>query len=288
MTTGHTQNHEPCPSWLTRLEPFVDGELPVGEAGAVRDHLRGCSACLAEAQVLADLNQTVRALKVGVHAPATLWPRIQAMSMRPSRTQAADAVHSVASVVVSRRSALATVAGLVVAAAAAASYGMLQAGTSVVTASVNDFITYRARGWTVDHAARDAGSLAAWAQARVAFAVPDLREQFGVFEASGVRLCWLLNRRLLGVTYASGDDRAVVYVMETQGLPLPSADRILPNGARGSIHYAKGHGVAVWTQKDLVFVLVASEQDFARALPHAVERGDAVDRSLHPRRRDTS
>jgi len=155
---------------------------------------------------------------------------------------------------------------------AGGSYALLSDRPSVVDASVDDFITYRARGWTVDYATRDARSLAAWAQARVGFAVPEIKKRFGAFEVGGVRLCWLLNRRLVGLTYANGEDRAVVYLMEAQGLALPAADRTLPDGARASVHHRNGHGVAVWTDSDLVFVLVAAEKDFSRALERTGQR----------------
>lgn len=138
--------------------------------------------------------------------------------------------------------------------------------TPIVSAPLNDFITYRAKGWTLDHAAPDARALAAWAQARVSFAVPELKERLGPFEAGGIRLCWLLNRRLLGVTYAKGEDRAVLYLMEAQGLAVPAADAVLSDGTRASVQYMKGHGVAVWSRNDLVFVLVAAEKDFTRFL----------------------
>lgn len=275
MTTGHPHLQEPCSAWHARIEAFIDGELGETDADAVRDHLRRCPACLAEAEVLADLNQGLRALRIE-RSPADLWSwvdtRIGALSLRETRATRLSAAW------MSRRTAMVTAASVAVVAVAAVTYGMRPSGASVVTASVDDFITYRARGWTVDHAARDGSSLAAWAQARVAFAVPELRERFGAFEVSGVRLCWLLNRRLLGLTYSSGEDRAVIYVMERQGLPLPSADRTLPDGRPASIHHAKGHGVAVWTEKDLVFVLVAAEKDFGRALPLARVRAGRVHR----------
>ncbi len=158
---------------------------------------------------------------------------------------------------------------------------------NVVTAAVNDFMIYRARGWTVDHAAGDSRSVTRWAQARVSFAVPELQDRYGAFEVGGVRLCWLLNRRLLGFTYASGEDRAALYVMEAQGLALPTPDRKLPNGKSASVHRVKGHGVAVWTESDLVFILVAADGVFARVL-RVADRADALRSSLRPIDRDTS
>ncbi|MBA3518400.1 MAG: class I SAM-dependent methyltransferase [Rhizobiales bacterium] len=88
---------------------------------------------------------------------------------------------------------------------------------------------------------------------------PALRELARV-----VRLCSLLTRRLIGLTYARGEERAVIYIMEARGLSLPEADRTLPSGARASVQYVRGHGVAVWSEHDLAFVLVSADRAFAR------------------------
>lgn len=270
--TDSPRQIEPCLDWRERLEAFVDGELPPAEAEAVRAHVRHCAACLAELEALAGLNQGLRALG-SERAPPALWSSIAARLDVKQPAEKLGAIGAAGSVpaLPSRRAALVGAASLAVI-AAAAGYRWLPSRSSVVTASVNDFITYRARGWTVDHAAADGRILAQWAQARVGFAVPELRERFGPFEIGGVRLCWLLNRRLLGVTYASGDDRAVLYIMEAQGLALPPADRTMASGARASVHRVTGHGVAVWTESDLVFVLVAAEKEFTRVLDVASQR----------------
>lgn len=272
MTTGHPRQDHPCPDWRARLEAFVDGEVGAADAEAVRAHLRRCPACLAEMQALAELSQGLRILSAE-RAPPALWNCIATSLDAKQDAPASIPVPHRAPALHSRRATLAIAASLA-AVAAAGAYTLLPSGNSVITASVNDFITYRARGWTVDHATSDARSLAQWAQARVSFAVPVLKDRFGTFEVGGVRLCWLLNRRLLGLTYASGEDRAVVYVMEAQGLALPAADRTLPDGTRASVHHEKGHGVAVWTEADLVFVLVAADKDFAHALQLAGQRTD--------------
>lgn len=284
MTMGHPRQDQPCPDWRERLEAFVDGELPPEAAEAVRAHLCRCTACLGEARELAELSQGLRALSTS-KAPAGLWEGVAARLAAPPSATAARTVNDRPQL--SRRAMIAAAASLAVV-ATAGTYALLPSRTTIINASVNDFITYRARGWTVDHAASDARSLTEWAQARVTFAVPELRSRYGAFEVGGVRLCWLLNRRLLGLTYASGDDRAVVYIMDAQGLALPIADRELPNGTRASIHQVKGHGVAVWTESDLVFVLVAAEKDFARALELTGQRSEGLLHKAQRRDRDTS
>jgi anti-sigma factor RsiW len=37
-----------CNHWTEKLDAYLDGELPAGEARAVAEHLRGCAACAAD------------------------------------------------------------------------------------------------------------------------------------------------------------------------------------------------------------------------------------------------
>ena len=284
MTTGRPPHDRSCAALRPRMEAFTDGELGLADANLVRAHLLHCHHCLAEVQSVTDINQALRALGTEP-APPDLWRRIatrldeEQQAVSPALPSSGSGAH-----VPSRRVVIGGTASVVVAMMGSA-YWLQLGNNSVVAASVNDFIVYRSRGWTVDHAAKDARSLTDWAQARVTFAVPSLREHFGAFEIGGVRLCWLLNRRLLGLTYASGEDRAVVYVMEAHGLSVPPADRTLSDGHRVAVQHVKGHGVAVWSESDLVFVLVAAERDFDRAL---VLAGHKAQGSLRPLINDSS
>jgi len=242
------------------LGAYVDGEGSAATAESIRTHLRSCAVCLAEARALSALNTALRA-EASVGVPAGLWDDIEAAM---SRADAAAASTRPRRIQAGWLASVGLVAGI------ALLIGVLVwpalFARDVVTASVQDFITYRAKGWTVDVAGRSGRDLASWAQARVAFAVPELKSRIGPLEIGGVRLCWLLDRRLLGVTYQQGDVRAVLYVMEASGLALPAADRTLSGGRRVAIEHRMGHGVAVWAESDLAFVLVAADPDFARLL----------------------
>jgi anti-sigma factor (TIGR02949 family) len=51
-----------CDEALDFLEPFVDGELPSGEADRLRSHLQGCRACAGELALAERVQKELRAL----------------------------------------------------------------------------------------------------------------------------------------------------------------------------------------------------------------------------------
>lgn len=251
--TGEPNNATACIDG-ERLNAFVDGEASPDDAAHVRDHMRSCAGCLAEVRKLTTLNQGLHALS-GEAAPIGLWQSIA------DRIDASEPP-GVPGPLLDRRTVIA--ASIAAAAIAVSAVIILPRQQSVATALVDDFVTYRDRGWTVDLAANDKRTLAAWGQSRVLFAVPELKQSIGDLEIAAIRLCSLLTRRLIGLTYARGEERAVIYIMEAHGLSLPETDRTLPSGARAAVQYVKGHGVAVWSEHDLAFVLVAADRAFAR------------------------
>lgn len=62
----------------SRLNDFVDGELPPAERSEVRDHLDGCELCRGELEGLVALLADARALPREVAPPRDLWDGIAA------------------------------------------------------------------------------------------------------------------------------------------------------------------------------------------------------------------
>lgn len=271
MTTESQHDSHKTQAFQMDLEAYADGECDEAEARRIREHIATCSTCLATAVATTDLNAALRP-RPDECAPAALWPQIAG---RLDMVDRGATVPTDGTSVGTKRArapggrlrlvASGLAAGLVLLAAFGA-WHVLMPSRDMIAPIVQDFITYRDRGWTVDLEARDSRSVAAWAQTRVSFAVPDLKERIGSHEIGGVRLCWLLERRLIGVTYLSGQSRAVLYVLDGEGLTLPKPDYHLANHRPVAVRHLKGHGVAVWTENDLVFVLVAADYDFARVL----------------------
>src|SRR5881394_4014668 len=66
----------PCKTYTTeRLSAFVDGDLPPGEAAALRAHAAGCAGCTAAIAELRALVANARAL-AAPEPPPTLWASI--------------------------------------------------------------------------------------------------------------------------------------------------------------------------------------------------------------------
>lgn len=267
MTTENRHDSHASQAFQMDLAAYADGECDEATARRIREHIATCSTCLASVSATTDLNAALRPLP-DERAPVALWPQIAGRLDMVDRGLAIPTEGIRRARNFGGRSGLAAM-GIAACLALLAAFGawhVLQPSRDMIAPIVQDFITYRDRGWTVDHDARDSRSVAAWAQTRVSFAVPDLKERIGNHEIGGVRLCWLLERRLIGVTYLSGQSRAVLYVLDGEGLTLPKPDYHLANHRPVAVRHLKGHGVAVWTENDLVFVLVAAEIDFERVL----------------------
>ncbi|MEQ1711299.1 MAG: zf-HC2 domain-containing protein [Hyphomicrobium sp.] len=273
MTTENRHDSHASEALQMDLEAYADGECDAATARRIREHIATCSACLANVAATTDLNAALRPLP-DERAPAALWPQIAGRLDMVDRGATVPTERSWSTRYLGGRFRLAAM-GIAACLALLAAFGawhVLMPSRDMIAPIVQDFITYRDRGWTVDHDARDSRSVAAWAQTRVSFAVPDLKQRIGSHEIGGVRLCWLLERRLIGVTYLSGSSRAVLYVLDGEGLTLPKPDYHLANHRPVAVRHLKGHGVAVWTENDLVFVLVAADLDFERVLAVASQR----------------
>jgi anti-sigma factor RsiW len=75
-------------AWRTRLNEYVDGEIPERDLGQIEEHLRSCPQCASEALTRMQLKQATRAAaSMRFAAPADLRRRIELSiaASRPSR-----------------------------------------------------------------------------------------------------------------------------------------------------------------------------------------------------------
>jgi len=249
------------------LGAYGDGACPPGDVLRTREHLSRCPLCSRELVALRELQTRLRQLAVDNRAPDDLWPR---MSDRLDRAEERSPRASI-----DQRQPLTR--RRVMWAASAAALGTVVVGTQhllplssvepVIAEPVQDFITFRLSGRTEDFVSHDAIALARWAESRTTFALPPLQQWLGDYQLTGGRLCWLLDRRLAGISYARDDEKTVVYVMDGAGLSIPTSGKPLDVDTRVRIHHYKGHGVAVWREHDLIYVVVARNETLNVLLP---------------------
>ncbi|MGD0161195.1 MAG: anti-sigma factor [Candidatus Sulfotelmatobacter sp.] len=73
-----------CETWTEKLDAYLDGELPVAEARALGEHLRGCSACAAESLSKVQQKLAVRAAGQRFRPDPAFRTRIQSsIAARP-------------------------------------------------------------------------------------------------------------------------------------------------------------------------------------------------------------
>jgi anti-sigma factor RsiW len=249
------------------LGQYIDGACPPTDVQRVRQHVSRCPGCARELAALEELQRHLRRLAADSRTPDGLWVRMsdrldRAAAMPP--LAATDRPQSP-----TRRWVMwaASAAALGTVAVGAQRLLPLSSVEPVIAEPVQDFITFRLSGRTEDFVSRDAAELARWAESRTTFALPPLRQDLGDYQLTGGRLCWLLDRRLAGISYARGSEKAVVYLMDGAGLSIPTSGRPLDTGARVRIHHYKGHGVAVWREHDIIYVVVARNETLKGLLP---------------------
>jgi anti-sigma factor RsiW len=73
-----------CEAWAEKLDAYLDGELPSGEARALGEHLRGCSACAAESLSRVQQKRAIKAAGQRFTADPAFRARIQqSIAARP-------------------------------------------------------------------------------------------------------------------------------------------------------------------------------------------------------------
>ena len=68
-----------CRNAQARLNAYLDGELPPGEAALLHEHLRTCAACAAKQEALREVNGNLDLLE-GADVPAGFASRVRAVA----------------------------------------------------------------------------------------------------------------------------------------------------------------------------------------------------------------
>jgi anti-sigma factor RsiW len=71
-----------CEPWVTKLDAYLDGELPSAEARAVYEHVRGCGACAAQVLSKVQLKRAIQSAGNRYAPDPAFRDRIQSMAAR--------------------------------------------------------------------------------------------------------------------------------------------------------------------------------------------------------------
>lgn len=244
-----TENDRPetldCGRAREVISAAVDGAAGPEERAAALAHRSRCLACDRFADWAGALNVALRAQAAERFDSGVLWARISAGLPRASLWRR-------------RRTAIAAAALLaLVIGGALVGQALRPSQPLVVAEAVNDFLTFRASGRTLDVSGPAPREVRDWLTARITFELPaGLRPPAG-FRLLGGRLCSFLERRLASLHYARGTRIASLYVMEDDALALSRRGYRTIEGQRVLVAAHKGVTNLVWHSDGLVYVVVS-------------------------------
>ncbi len=233
-----------CGELRTRLHPYVDGELPAGDAAAAEAHAAACPRCAALVRSERELRQLLRR-----HPREAPSPELRARLVRRLRREA-------------RRARLRPWLIAPAAAAAGLLVGLLLASRPappLIAELVDKHIAYAEIARPAEFASSDPAAVARWflERAGLRVTVPD-------YSPSGIQL--------VGGRLAEAHRRPAAYLLYEKGrtllsvfvVPLGDRDPALPGARmshRGQAYRAyeeKGYRTVAWTEGHTLFGLVST------------------------------
>ena len=233
-----------CQEFEIALQPFVDGELPVGEMTAAEAHAADCVQCRALVRQEREFRQLLRR-QPREGAPDALRARIRASLRRQAGRRALRPI------IVPALTAVA------VAVLVAVLLPTWRATPSLVGELVDKHIAYAQLERPAELASSDPSEIAQWFQARASLRVivPD-------YSPAGIRL--------VGARIADAEERKAAYLLYEKGHTLLSvfmlrAEGAQPSGRRVAFRghdyltgERKGYRTVAWTDGQTLFGLVSS------------------------------
>jgi len=240
------------------LERYVDGECSPEQARQILAALERDPALLRQAEDLRRLNALLRTHAGGIEAPLSL--RQSVLEQLCGAEAGPDPKPRLR-----RRHLLlgaggAVAAGLVAATLVPHIVGSGRTDLDVVDTFFRDFETYLLKDKAVDVIESRMSGLASWYDSRLSFSLPPLKARGDGLDLVGGRLCWLLERRLASLSYEAHDGPLVLYVMDAQGIRVPTGGTEPGLGESVSRHRSAGNSSVIWTSGRLLLVMVGIQQ----------------------------
>lgn len=261
-----------CDTVKECLDALRDGTLGAQEAEEVRQHLVGCRSCAAEWEVTEELRAVIRERASRPAAPAALREAMASLlEQKPApvgwfaRLQKTFRRQPLAAMAVAAAMVL-----LVLLPLNLRLFSMREVVSPLVEESVNEHIRLSLREASPEIPVGELQPLLDRHQRRLEFSGPLSFPDDQQFHLVGGQVSYLLNRRVLAVTYYRRADRPItLLVLPASGIRLPEQ----PLSVAGQVvHRAlhRGFQTVHWQEGPLIYSLVsgADESD----LPPLVEK----------------
>jgi anti-sigma factor RsiW len=206
-----------CESWKTKLDPYVDGELPEQETAAFHMHMRNCPSCAADALARVQIKRAIQVAGKRFTPSAEFRNRMQQNFVRkPQRSFGMGWMLAAAAAVF-----------LIVGILTFGYLGNRSAGDQVLSEIADLHVATLASSSPVDVISTDRHTVKPWFQGKIPFAfnLPEL--QGSDFTLLGGRLTYLDQAPGAQLIYDVRKHHISVFVFQERGLPAKLDENFL-------------------------------------------------------------
>ena len=203
-----------CESWKTKLDTYLDGELPEEEMRAFDAHVRGCSSCSADALTRVQMKRAIQVAGKRFTPSAEFRKQIQQIATQPRRSFGLS---------FGLRWMLAAATVVLVVGTLTASYVRSRSSRDQIYSEVADLhVAALASSSPVDVVSTDRHTVKPWFQGKIPFAfnLPELQNT--EFSLLGGRMTYLDQAPGAHLIYDIRKHHISVLVFQERSLKLPA------------------------------------------------------------------
>jgi anti-sigma factor RsiW len=252
--------HLDCEGAQAAIPALLDRELDAAAAATLATHLTGCPACSEYALHELTLHRKLAEELCDDAYTDALWQRIStAMDAHDWATTHHDETKGGPNTPFRRHfMKLGIAASVTLLAGALGLYAVsVHEQPTLVTETLNDYITFRASGHKLHVNNHRPEVVKQWLEARIDFDIAVRTELPEGFRLLGGRLCSFLGRRLAFLHFRKGDRSAALYVMSGDGLNAPSTNTKQLGNHKVTSTSTRGITNIFWRDAGLIYVLVS-------------------------------
>ena len=228
-----------CESWTTKLDAYVDGELPDGEMRTFDEHVHSCPVCSADALARLQRKRAVQMAGARFTPSAEFRRKIERqIATKPQRSFSVGWL------------ALATAAMLLIAGVLISNYLQMRSARNHLFSEVADLhVATLASSSPVDVVSTDRHTVKPWFQGRIPFAfnLPELQNTD--FTLLGGRVTYLDQVPGAQLIYDIRKHHISVFIFPEAALRPSLGDKLMPSGA-------STFNLRTWSQDGLRYFVI--------------------------------